>query len=227
MWSDGFSSLYGHAQLHSSVSVAWAVIPFFCVQSLVIEVHSSKPVLVAVVERPVSLFVTAMMERTKLRGVSRNVGAAQQLCKGVGGLDFELLFVNLLLQLLRPSLFLDLWVPQNQVLALLPWLHSPAIAWQVFSDGLMRTYELCNDSGATIVAENRSKDKHFTVRLECSGSTNVTPSRGSGDSTDCLPPMHRQVGLGGRPWRESPRFRGGSISSSRGVCLRVRLHVCS
>ena len=57
----------------------------------------------------------------------------------------------------------------------------------------MRTYELCNDSGATIVAENRSRDKHFTVKLECSGSSNVTPSRGIGDSVDCLPPMHRQV----------------------------------
>ncbi len=87
-----------------------------------------------------------------------------------------------------PQLVLPLHTT-SRISAWQPWCCSR----QVFNDGLMRTYELCNDSGATIVAENRSRDKHFTVRLECSGSTNVTPSRGSGDSIDCLPPMHRQV----------------------------------
>ena len=64
----------------------------------------------------------------------------------------------------------------------------------MFPDSPLRTYELCNDSGATIVAENGSRDKFFTVILQCSGSVNVTSSRGEMDSKDVLPPMTRQVG---------------------------------
>jgi hypothetical protein len=93
---------------------------------------------------------------------------------------------------------------------------------QVFSDGLMRTYELCNDSGATIVAENRSRDKHFTVRLECSGSSNVTPSRGIGDSVDCLPPMHRQVQTSVGNLNVPCLYHQiglGAITSLHGLCL--------
>ena len=42
-------------------------------QSLVLEVHSAKPVLISVVERPISLLVAAIIERAKGRGVSRDV----------------------------------------------------------------------------------------------------------------------------------------------------------
>ncbi len=49
--------------------------------------HSAKPVLVNVVERPVSMFVAALMERTKIRGVSRDVRLVDWVCvrAGVGG----------------------------------------------------------------------------------------------------------------------------------------------
>jgi hypothetical protein len=53
----------------------------FCVvgccgdQSLVCEVHSAKPVLITVVERPVSVYVEIVMERTIKRGLCRNVRA--------------------------------------------------------------------------------------------------------------------------------------------------------
>jgi hypothetical protein len=52
---------------------------------LVIEVHSAKPVLVNVVERPVSMFVAALMERTKIRGVSRDVRLVDWVCVCVRG----------------------------------------------------------------------------------------------------------------------------------------------
>ena len=56
------------------VARSWCVVrPVLSPQSLVIEVHSSKPVLISVVEKPVSVFVAALIERTKARGVSRNV----------------------------------------------------------------------------------------------------------------------------------------------------------